>query len=520
MPATSLKLHVGCDITVRAATDCPIVAMLRPASGLAQWLSSETYAFDPWVPTTEYVDVYGNLCQRMVVPQGEMRLRVEATVETEPELAVAPGAAFTPVQDLPDSALQYLLPSRYCPSDTLESRAREIVGDASPGYGQVEAIRAWIHERIEYRYGASDASTDAAATLARGAGVCRDFAHVGIALTRAMRIPARMVVGYLLGLDPMDLHAWFEAYVGGRWYTFDATQGEPRGGRVVVAYGRDAADVAFISNYGAARDGGDEGLGRDRAAAPAAAARAAAARGAGVTRLAKRPKAPRERIQPSSSSTVAPARSACSRETSRCVTARIVRASKALTSTPRSRARCTSVAASIAPARRRKTTMLVCTVARSSSTARAGGERLGEAGARWRDRRRGARGGGRAVQRRGGEEAGLAHRAAEHAAVPRRRGDQVARAGEQRAAGRAEPLRERHRDQVERRRQLGLARRRSRRSRSTGARRRGRSRCRARARRRRRARPRPAGRRCRRCGCACSRSRPASSAGRPAGRAA
>ena len=83
--------------------------------------------------------------------------------------------------------------------------------------------------------------------------LCRDFAHVGMALTRALQIPARMVVGYLLGLEPMDLHAWFEAFVGGRWYTFDATQQEPKGGRVVLAYGRDAADVAFISNYGALR---------------------------------------------------------------------------------------------------------------------------------------------------------------------------------------------------------------------------------------------------------------------------
>ncbi len=251
MPARPLKLHVGCDIVVRAETDCPIIAMLRPASGPAQWLSSETYAFDPWVPTTEVVDGFGNLCQRLVVPRGDMRLFVEATVETESELAVAPAAPFTPVQELPDFSLTYLLPSRYCPSDALEARAREIVGAASPGYEQVDAIRAWIAEHIEYRYGASDASTDAEATLARGAGVCRDFAHVGIALTRALRIPARMVVGYLHRLEPMDLHAWFEAYVGGRWYSFDATQREPRGGRVVLAYGRDAADVAFITNYGA-----------------------------------------------------------------------------------------------------------------------------------------------------------------------------------------------------------------------------------------------------------------------------
>lgn len=250
MDTAPMKLHVGSDITVRTTSDCPIVTMLRPASGLAQWLSSETYAFDPWVPTTEYVDSYGNYCQRLVVPKGGMRLRVEATVETEPELAVAPDAPFTLVQDLPDSALLYLLPSRYCPSDTMDECALQIAGRAAPGYAQVEAICAWIHANLHYRYGASDASTDATDTLQAGAGVCRDFAHVGIALTRALRIPARMVVGYLLGLDPMDLHAWFEAYVGGRWYTFDATQGQPRGGRVVLAYGRDAADVAFISNYG------------------------------------------------------------------------------------------------------------------------------------------------------------------------------------------------------------------------------------------------------------------------------
>ena len=263
-----MKLNVGCELTVRTPAACPIVAMLRPRSGLAQWLSSETYIFDPWVPTTEYVDVYGNLCQRMVVPPGEMRIRVEAVVETEGEIATAPSAPFSLVETLPDDALMYLLPSRYCPSDTLEAKAWQVVGAASPGYAQVEAIRAWIQARTEYRYGASDASTDAADTLASGSGVCRDFAHVGISLTRALKMPARMVVGYLLGLEPMDLHAWFEAWVGGRWYTFDATQADPRGGRVVLAYGRDAADVAFISNYGALETIAMR-VWADRAAAPA-----------------------------------------------------------------------------------------------------------------------------------------------------------------------------------------------------------------------------------------------------------
>lgn len=246
-----MQLRAGCDITLEASEPVPTVGMLRPRSGRAQWLMSESYRFDPHVPTTEYLDTYGNLCQRFVVPEGRMRIRVDAVVETEEHIAVEPAAPATPVQDLPDDALQFLLQSRYCPSDKMEGRAREIAGDAAPGYAQVEAIRHWIGAHIAYRYGISDSTTDALNTLGHGAGVCRDYAHVGIALCRSLRIPARMVVGYLYRLDPMDLHAWFEAFVGGRWYTFDATQKEPRGGRIVVAYGRDAADVAFISNYGA-----------------------------------------------------------------------------------------------------------------------------------------------------------------------------------------------------------------------------------------------------------------------------
>lgn len=229
---------------------CPVVAMLRPRSGLAQWMVSERYELKPWVPTVEYTDPSGNLCQRFTVPAGGMCIEVEVVMETEDDLAVAPHAPPTPVDQLPDHALMYLLQSRYCPSDKMEDRAREIVKGLQPGYAQVEGIRRWIHQNLKYEYGVSDASTDALGTLENGAGVCRDFSHVGIALTRALHIPARQVVGYLHELDPMDMHAWFEAFIDGRWYTFDATQSEPRGGRIVVGYGRDAADVAFISNYG------------------------------------------------------------------------------------------------------------------------------------------------------------------------------------------------------------------------------------------------------------------------------
>lgn len=245
-----IRLAAGCELIVETAEPCPVIAMLRPRSGDAQWLVSERYSYEPRIRVREAADVYGNLCQRFVLPSGHTNIRVDVLIDTERVIAVDPDAMLTPVDDLPADVLQFLLQSRYCPSDKAADRACEVVGDAPPGYPQVQAIRGWIHRNIEYRYGVSDASTDALDTLEAGSGVCRDFAHIGITLCRALRIPARMVVGYLHRLDPMDLHAWFEAYVGGRWYTFDATQDEPRGGRIVLAYGRDAADVAFLSNYG------------------------------------------------------------------------------------------------------------------------------------------------------------------------------------------------------------------------------------------------------------------------------
>ena len=156
------------------------------------------------------------------------------------------------MQELPDGVLQYLLPSRYCPSDRLGEMGRDVTSGALPGYDQAESIRAWIHEHVTYRYGSSDTGTTALETAERREGVCRDFTHLGLALCRSLNLPARMVVGYLHGLEPMDLHAWFEVFVGARWYTFDATQEAPRGGRIAIAYGRDAADVALATQFGPA----------------------------------------------------------------------------------------------------------------------------------------------------------------------------------------------------------------------------------------------------------------------------
>lgn len=249
----SVKLDAGCELLFEAEAPTALILMLRPRSGDGQWVVREEYALVPSVPVVEYVDPYGNLCQRLVAPEGRFRARVEARVETAETIDTAPGAPYVPVEELPDETLQFLLPSRYCPSDRMAGLAHDVIGDVEPGYDQAEAIRAWVHANIEYRYGASDASTSALETAECRVGVCRDFTHLGIALCRSLNIPARMVVGYLHELKPMDLHAWFEAFMGGRWYTFDATQPEPRGGRIVLAYGRDAADVALATQFGPAR---------------------------------------------------------------------------------------------------------------------------------------------------------------------------------------------------------------------------------------------------------------------------
>lgn len=245
-----MQLAAGCQISFEAIAPTPLILMLRPRSGLGQWVAREDYLLDPQVPAIEYSDTYGNLCQRLVAPVGSLQVTTRVLVETADAIDVKPGAPFVPIEDLPETVLQFLLPSRYCQSDRIWSLANEIVGDVPPGYDQVEAIRRWVAGNIEYSYGKSDASTSAIETAEQRVGVCRDFAHLGIALCRSLNIPARMVVGYLYRLEPMDLHAWFEAYVGGRWYTFDATQKEPQGNRIAIAYGRDAADVALATQFG------------------------------------------------------------------------------------------------------------------------------------------------------------------------------------------------------------------------------------------------------------------------------
>jgi transglutaminase-like putative cysteine protease len=226
--------------------------MLRPRSGSKQWVAREEYRLEPSVPVFEFTDDYGNLCQRLIAPTGSFEVYTSAEVMTADYVDQAPGAPFVEIQHLPDSVLSYLLPSRYCESDRFHHMASEITVGQAPGYDQVAAIVRWLRYNISYSPGSSEIPVSAAEVNLRQVGVCRDLAHLGIALCRSLSIPARMVVGYLYQLEPMDLHAWFEAYVGEHWYTFDATQGELKGGYVAIGYGRDAADVAVFNQFGPA----------------------------------------------------------------------------------------------------------------------------------------------------------------------------------------------------------------------------------------------------------------------------
>jgi transglutaminase-like putative cysteine protease len=244
-------IKATCKLDFEMPAPTPLVLMLRPRSGANQWVAKESYTLIPYVPVVEYTDLYGNLCQRLVSPVGNFSIQTSAEVMTTEEVDVDPGAYFVEVQNLPESVLLYLLPSRYCESDTLGYLAHDIVSNSLLGYDQVARIDRWVNQSIRYTPGSSNYPITAEDVNIRGEGVCRDLAHLGIALCRSISIPARLVVGYLYDLNPMDLHAWFEAYVGGRWYTFDPTQNVAHGGRIAIAYGRDASDVSIFHQFGA-----------------------------------------------------------------------------------------------------------------------------------------------------------------------------------------------------------------------------------------------------------------------------
>ncbi|WP_379926949.1 transglutaminase family protein [Mariniflexile jejuense] len=245
-------LRVSFDLVFDIEIPTPFILMLRPRSGAQQWVARESYKIEPNIQAYEYTDAFGNLCQRVIAPSGLFSIQTEAEIKTATYVDEAPDAPFVEIQNLPDTVLSYLLPSRFCESDRFSDLANAITANALPGYNQVVAIESWLCNTISYIPGSSDYAISAIEVNNKQCGVCRDLAHLGIALCRSLSIPARLVVGYLHNLEPMDMHAWFEAFVGGRWYIFDATQSGKKGGYVSIGYGRDAADVPLFNQYGPA----------------------------------------------------------------------------------------------------------------------------------------------------------------------------------------------------------------------------------------------------------------------------
>lgn len=243
-------LHASCSLEFNIPVPTPFLLMLRPRSGWQQWVAREQYVLSPSVSAIEFTDSFGNLCQRLVAPAGHFSIQTSVDIETAGASDTNPGAPFVEVQQLPDETLPFLHPSRYCESDRFTEMAASLVAGRASGYDQCTAIVDYIRNAVQYTPGAGQQIISASEVNDLGRGVCRDMAHLGIACCRALSIPARMVVGYLEGLEPMDLHAWFEAYIGNRWYTFDPTQPGLQGGRVAIAFGRDAADVAIYTQFG------------------------------------------------------------------------------------------------------------------------------------------------------------------------------------------------------------------------------------------------------------------------------
>jgi transglutaminase-like putative cysteine protease len=208
-------------------------------------------------PSTTYVDSYGNRCRRITFDAGDATVRYMARVTLSDEYdEMAHDAPLAPPHELPDEVLYFLMPSRYCESDRLADVAWSTFGSVPAGWAQVQSICDWVHGRTRFQYGSSSPEYSAVGVLERGVGVCRDFTHLGIALCRAMNIPARYVFGYMpdigvpdLGAE-MDFCAWMEVFLGGRWFTFDPRNNRPRVGRLVIGRGRDAADVAMATSFG------------------------------------------------------------------------------------------------------------------------------------------------------------------------------------------------------------------------------------------------------------------------------
>jgi transglutaminase-like putative cysteine protease len=255
-----MLIRLGYEIEFNIPQPVAVVALLNVHPSREPDLREpDEMRIEPAVTTERYTDRFGNRCTRFLAPQGKLRIWNSTLVQDSGEKdQVNYQARQHPVQELPVDELLFLMNSRYCEVDRLSNIATELFGNTAPGWGRVQAIVNWIHGSVQFGYQHARATRTAMETYAERVGVCRDFQHLAITFCRCMHIPARYATGYLgdIGVPaspvPMDFSAWFEVYLEGRWWTFDARHNEPRVGRVLMATGRDAADVAMTTSFGMA----------------------------------------------------------------------------------------------------------------------------------------------------------------------------------------------------------------------------------------------------------------------------
>jgi len=250
----ALALTVGCSFGLESAQPAEAILQVAPAAAPGVLVGREEWRTD--AEHHCYSDHYGNRCERFALAAGSSQLTYEAELKiAQPADLIAPATPETPVGELPDEVLSFVMPSRFCLPDELGHEAWQRFGSIEPGWGRVQTIVDYVHDQLEFTVGSSNPWTTAVDAYRARQGVCRDFAHLAITFCRALNIPARYVFGYIpdIGVPvdgPMDFAAWFEAYLDGHWHTFDARNNVPRTGRVVVGRGRDAVDVALITSFG------------------------------------------------------------------------------------------------------------------------------------------------------------------------------------------------------------------------------------------------------------------------------
>jgi transglutaminase-like putative cysteine protease len=253
-----MKIRVGYELIYDFPQRTPMILVLGTHLTRASDVIVPDYlTTDPAVTISPYRDNYGNWCSRLVAPAGRMRLSGDGVVRDSglPDV-LAPSAPQHAVEDLPAETIVYLLGSRYCETDRLSDIAWQLFAQTAPGWARVQAICDYVHNHITFGYQYARPTKTAREAFDERNGVCRDYAHLGITFCRCMNIPARYCTGYLgdIGVPPvdapMDFAGWFEAYLGGRWYTFDPRNNTPRIGRILIGQGRDASDVPISHTFG------------------------------------------------------------------------------------------------------------------------------------------------------------------------------------------------------------------------------------------------------------------------------